>query len=802
MKILNVRAKYIRTHVDTAVQFGDGITGLVGSNETGKSTLATEVPAYLIYGADAVRKTLKGFRSSRAPETRKFEASGDLEFHGVVYHVERSEKTARVTVNGRPVAEGHDPVTKFMTKVAGRTLEEFLVSPVCLQKDVERIASMKPAPRKAFIRRLLGVGRLDDALQGIRDAAGDLRKERDGLAAGLGEREPRLDEERRAGTQVKTAGETLERMQADAHEASARSTEADTALKVSEAVKARHDELTRELAAAEKELADAGKAHLAMTEKLRGAYAAELRVKQAEPDLARLPGLRAERDGLRDARATADERRTLVARLEKLRGELPAADARVHTLRTASLRYDSEVHGARNDAVIVADMRVSALKRSRLDALSRLTAEGKSRIDQATALRKKVESVTRLGAESPCPTCTRVLGDALDTVVRALQDEIDGHLRAASASAKDAETYGEPSDDEVAAEVEAESARIELQNYLGVKHESESAARDLPAARQRVHEIKVEVDAGEKRLAELPEIVFDAGRMTAIETEVRDLEAVSESLTQVRALASQVEEYKAALAAEQERAEAAQDRISYLQAKGRTVRFDTAAHDQLVKNAAVAERDAQAAQVAVARAEEVLRGAQAALETARRALADYDRRAQLLVGLDASIVLHKRSAERLDDFRTAIISQIRPEMEELVSGFISILTDGRHEAATLTDDFQVILHESGVQHEVVSGGCENLVALAMRLAISQMIAERSGDTDDCLILDEPTDGIDDTRRQNVVNLIRSLRNVYRQVIVISHSADVREASDRVIELEFDPAYGTRVMGQPQLAEVA
>jgi exonuclease SbcC len=132
-------------------------------------------------------------------------------------------------------------------------------------------------------------------------------------------------------------------------------------------------------------------------------------------------------------------------------------------------------------------------------------------------------------------------------------------------------------------------------------------------------------------------------------------------------------------------------------------------------------------------------------------------------------------------------------MEELMSGFIQLLTDGRHESVELSEDFSTTLYENGVPVEVISGGTEDIAALAMRLALSQMIAERAGHPLSLLVLDEPFGSLDETRRQNVITLIRRLGSVFKQVIVISHVAETKDCVDHVIELTFDEAGGKTVV---------
>ena len=90
---------------------------------------------------------------------------------------------------------------------------------------------------------------------------------------------------------------------------------------------------------------------------------------------------------------------------------------------------------------------------------------------------------------------------------------------------------------------------------------------------------------------------------------------------------------------------------------------------------------------------------------------------------------------------------------------------------------------------VISGGEEDLANLVLRLAISQMIAERSGQAFSLLILDEVFGSLDESRRHNVVELLRRLGDRFEQVIVITHIESVREGLDRVISLRYDEQRG-------------
>jgi exonuclease SbcC len=147
------------------------------------------------------------------------------------------------------------------------------------------------------------------------------------------------------------------------------------------------------------------------------------------------------------------------------------------------------------------------------------------------------------------------------------------------------------------------------------------------------------------------------------------------------------------------------------------------------------------------------------------------------------------------DLRTDLNFQLRPELSETASRFLADLTEGRYDSLELDDQYNVVVHEEGAPKPVISGGEEDLANLVLRLAISQMIAERAGQSFSLLVLDEVFGSLDESRRANVVELLRGLHDRFEQVIVITHIDDVREGLDQVVRVRYDAARGTSVVEQ-------
>ena len=110
-------------------------------------------------------------------------------------------------------------------------------------------------------------------------------------------------------------------------------------------------------------------------------------------------------------------------------------------------------------------------------------------------------------------------------------------------------------------------------------------------------------------------------------------------------------------------------------------------------------------------------------------------------------------------------------------------------------DFTITVLEDGIAKPVLSGGEEDLANLVLRLAVSQMIAERSGQAFSLLVLDEVFGSLDETRRFNVLELLRGLADRFEQVILITHIESVREGLDQVISVRYDPSQAASIVQQ-------
>ncbi|MDQ4079141.1 MAG: hypothetical protein M3125_00135, partial [Gemmatimonadota bacterium] len=244
-----------------------------------------------------------------------------------------------------------------------------------------------------------------------------------------------------------------------------------------------------------------------------------------------------------------------------------------------------------------------------------------------------------------------------------------------------------------------------------------------------------------------------------------------------------------------ERLAAVRERLTALQGRREETTVSEAEHEALRSRYEHATGEAHAAELALVQAHGEEASAQMALERAHAVAAELASRQRMLTELTGRKRLHDELDRAFTDLRTDLNFQLRPELSELASTFLSDLTDGRYGELELDDSYNIIVLEEGVPKPVISGGEEDVANLVLRLAISQMIAERAGQPFSLLILDEIFGSLDEARRANVLDLLRRLQGRFEQVILITHIEQVREGVDRVISVRYDEETGSSVVEQ-------
>ena len=99
----------------------------------------------------------------------------------------------------------------------------------------------------------------------------------------------------------------------------------------------------------------------------------------------------------------------------------------------------------------------------------------------------------------------------------------------------------------------------------------------------------------------------------------------------------------------------------------------------------------------------------------------------------------------------------------------------------LDDEYNISVFgpEGEANLDMVSGGEKIAIALALRLGITQAMSQGNIET---ILLDEPTIHLDSYRRQELINVLRSM-SVIPQMIIVTHDQELETAADTLILVE-------------------
>jgi len=146
---------------------------------------------------------------------------------------------------------------------------------------------------------------------------------------------------------------------------------------------------------------------------------------------------------------------------------------------------------------------------------------------------------------------------------------------------------------------------------------------------------------------------------------------------------------------------------------------------------------------------------------------------------------------RLEDimieYRTHLISRIRPQLIETASYLYRELTDGKYTGLDIDEDYNMRIFDGGYPYPLTrfSGGEADLANLCIRLAISQLISARAGTEGGFIILDEIFGSQDIVRKNSIMTALNQLNKQFRQIIVITHVDDIKDTFEHVIEVTED-----------------
>jgi exonuclease SbcC len=146
-----------------------------------------------------------------------------------------------------------------------------------------------------------------------------------------------------------------------------------------------------------------------------------------------------------------------------------------------------------------------------------------------------------------------------------------------------------------------------------------------------------------------------------------------------------------------------------------------------------------------------------------------------------------------------LMQVVRSRLEGEVSQIISEITGGRYEQVLLDEDFNLLVRDIDNDYPIerFSGGEQDDIAVALRIALSRYLAELHGVHESTfLIFDEIFGSQDEERRNNLLTALRTQESRFPQILLISHIAEMQGefANTLIVEMGTDMVSRVREVG--------
>ncbi len=795
MRLIRLALTNFRQHADTELVFRSGLTGIIGPNGSGKTTIL-EAIAWAIYGAAAVRGTNETLRFNRAPGRSSVRAELEFELRGERYRVVRTPRAAELyrAEGDEPIAAGIAEVTRQLTRRLGMTRREFFNTYFTGQKELQFLAAMGAVERARFLSQVLGYERLRAAQELVRDERRVLKGKVDELRRALADPDEIRRTREAAETRLKQASAAVKDAEGRHNESAERFAALEPGWNELQKARDRDRQLSGELRVAGARLEQVLKKLRETDSELAelGAAAEELEKlsEQARP----LVALRPEVERLRKLAEAETQRAALEKQLTGQRQRVEALAARIAEQDAKGRRLDELT-----EQLAAQEAACEQLEAERDETLSRWQrdkqdADATLRIlrDQAEELKSQIEQLKSEGPQGVCPTCKRPLGSEFDQVLTLVRRQFEEVVQDGLWHQKRLEQLRPEPGEVVTTKQALVKARGERERLKRARAEAESASAQAAALRSELAEEEARARALAGEIAGLP-VGYEPERHAEVQEGLERLGVLEKGITQLETRLERLAALRSA------RAKAAEEERQIRASQGSLERqrtglgFSEQRYNEVGAAFEAARLALEGVRLDLERARVEADAARGSADAARRAEREHRRLARSVSEREAEYRLHNQLDGALGALRDELNDRVRPELSELASVFLTELTDGRYNQIEINPEHEVVVLDDGEEKPVISGGEQDLANLVLRLAISQMIAERAGHALSLLIFDEVFGGLDDQRRESVIRLLQRLQDRFEQVILITHIEPIREWMDQVVRVAYDDDTGASVL---------
>lgn len=774
---------------DQEIRFKDGITGILGNNGTGKSSIVQAI-FFALYGVKSTEIEPDYIVSSFASPKERCEVRLDFRIGRDNYSVFRKFKKGKkvdhdVTFHkdGKLMATGVNQVETELRRTLGMGPVDFRNTIYAAQKDLLTLLEADPSERKKWFRKALGIDYLNTESKNIlKERIGEKERElqlSEGELKGLREH---LNVEEFATLQVSVAEfkhtiRTLKKQREDLLE---KKKVIDKEFRQFSDKKTEYTRLIERQVSLTKETGSLVKQQNHGKTKLVDLVRWEQEYCELEQRVSVYPERKQVLEVLRRRKSELDQIQAEVRFTERdcsdLKNRMNKSQAKITDLEKDAVRKVSLITGIRQRLSLgleISDRDLENVIMTReaetLNAIGTLSARQDRLAIERTKLLSDKKTIQNAGPEGVCPLCHQTLGSHYISI----EKEFDARIL----SIKDEEVQLLREQERLSAEKDRIS--LEKPNLFEIRTLSEKLKmrKSFEAERSDLLSQLHEKELSHQSLTQkIKELKFDEGVFSQTGKEVDELEKIQSRFIDLGKKIAQATVFKKQVSDLEEQITQKQAENANLTSEIERLSFDSEEGSAIEKARTELDTTIQFTDTEIARITERLIHIEEKIGTYKRGEIQIAELEQRIIAFKEEIDLLNLTQSVIAEYVIYLMQVVKSQIEGEVSRIVNEITDGRYERVLLDENFNLLVRDIDNDYliERFSGGERDDIAVALRISLSRYLAElHQVHESTFLIFDEIFGSQDEERRNNLLTALRTQESRFPQIILISHISEMQ-----------------------------
>jgi len=791
MILCSLKLENFKRYKEFEIEFFEGLTGLIGQNGSGKSTIFDAI-FFALYG-ELKNKNAKSF-------VRYVNSSDkDVVLVELVFEIAAAQYKVRREFRGKSLvakayvydssetllASGSKEVDKKIKNLIGMEKTAFLNTVFASQKELTSLSKLDNEERKKLIRKLLGLEKIDGVEKRIRENLTNLRRDTKSYLELL----LKADIEKQINDDVKKIKNDLKQKQKEIIERTNEykdiTFEYENIYKQLQMFQKQKEHLSllqKELSLIEQQISNNSEQIKKSTLHLEDLKIKQKEYKEKQSIKVMFKELEISLQQQNQYKENHLKQEGLLKEQKRLRIEFKRVREEIHDLNVEV--KDIPQYRKKLEDLIV---QIGTVQKAIVE-IEKIEREYSNEIAALNSLitqhKNKVEALKKLGKESNCPTCTRPLLNEYDNVLKALNHEING-------------IYVQ----------KIENLSIKLNEQVEKKEKTIQYKEELEKSKNELNSSLKLFDDKFKRLQVQKNILEDIGKVGRKNNE--DLAKIKEVCYDRILYNSLLEQHKVARI-EYEMVLKLEESIQNIPKQKKDLEFlqdcDVKFTEQKLSALHLIKEDTYDAkednnkeleykktavkkeeiQTQLRVSEKLFEQYNGNLKALSQRLTQNEKHKLKLQNKQDDINDYEKLKVNLTEFKTKINAKIAPRISQIASLMYSNITKGKYQHIEVTNDFDFNIYDEGKAYPIerFSGGEIDLANLVLRIAISKTLSELSGVKQvGFLAFDEVFGSQDEKRREEIMNAFLTIKEEYRQIFLISHETEIKELFEYFVEIK-------------------